>query len=1070
MKSFLKFLIWISFIGNLSAIQIPKFYDPKGRKLTTFEEWKATCKLEKGFSIKNVYKSKTEKRQNLINIVVNSRIYSGILDSLNVYVSDLESEGYEVRVDTISGSDIFSLRTHLASLLDSGLTGAVFIGEVPIAWYEYTSEEGVEEFPCDLFFMDLNGTWIDSDNDQKFDNHTGNKAPEIWVGRIDASKMTFGDEISFVNKYLSKIHKYREGGFSVPQKALAYVDDDWYSFGNCNLNLLYDTVVVIRQPNTTTAADYRTRLIQDYEWVQVCAHSSPWGQTFKNTSGYAGTVFNFEDWVICPHFLFINFFACSAVRFVEHDYLAGCFLFNYDYGILAIGSTKVGSMLYFDDFYGPLGQGQTIGQAFKSWFIQHGTSSVEWFYGMSICGDPTLKPRQSFKKDEFLYPGFNNGKNCLLQQPPSIQIEPVTTHSETDGYPSMTIDNQNRIWVAWVSGRSTTNGRTEIFVRYRTSSGWSNEQVIDPYLYWDWFPSITNDNTGRIWLSWARAYGRHYNIFGAYYENGWSSSFEISSKTCDDIYPSMITDGSGRIWCVYERWYHLNADIYCRYYQNGSWYPTFAVTIDSANDYQPVLAVDSSGFAWCAWTSERYQNNKNIYVKKYNPITGSWENLRRITSNPAQDYDPTIAVTGDGNIWIAWTTFRNGNPDIYESHFDGTTWSPVRPVVRHPARDEKPFLVVDRDGYLWCIWQSNRTGNWEIFAKYYKDGAWRDSFQITQDTLIDFFPKAKCDANGNIWIIWQKLNGYNWDIYAAHFLSDLVPPNVHVIYPNGGEVFYIGEEETIRWNANDNVQIDSLILEYSYDGGNTWEILSHPSPSETIFVWNVPEISSESSLVRIKAWDEWGNYSFDLSDNFFRIKDIYPPEVMVIYPNGGDTIDANTIDTIKWFSEDNIKVESLKIYLSLDSGQTYTQITRIIGNDSLFEWQVPDTHAEKCLIKIVAYDKDDNTGFDESDSTFVIKKLVDISKRDKIIKNFFKLNRYISNKSFEISFGLEKDGNVEIKVYSINGSKIKEIFSGIKRRGIYKIFWEPKDLAQGTYFIFYRNGKYRKFEKIVYLR
>ncbi|MEO0283400.1 MAG: hypothetical protein ABIM03_05810, partial [candidate division WOR-3 bacterium] len=65
---------------------------------------------------------------------------------------------------------------------------------------------------------------------------------------------------------------------------------------------------------------------------------------------------------------------------------------------------------------------------------------------------------------------------------------------------------------------------------------------------------------------------------------------------------------------------------------------------------------------------------------------------------------------------------------------------------------------------------------------------------------------------------------------------------------------------------------------------------------------------------------------------------------------------------------------------------------------------------------------------------------------------------------------LEKDGNVEIKVYSINGSKIKEIFSGIKRRGIYKILWEPKDLAQGTYFIFYRNGKYRKFEKIVYLR
>ncbi len=1066
-----KFLI-ICLIGNLLGTQIPKFYDPKGRKLMSFEEWKGICRIKGGFNIGNVYKSKIKKRQNLVNIIVNSGIYSGIQDSLNVYISDLEGEGYEIRVDTISGNDIFSLRNHLASLLDSGLVGAVFIGEVPVAWYEYTSDEGIEEFPCELFFMDLNGNWIDSDNDHKFDNHTGNKAPEIWVGRIDASKMTLGNEIYFINKYLSKIHKYREGGYSnIPQKALAYVDDDWYSFGNCNLNLLYDTVVVIRQPNVTTAADYRVRLTQDYEWVQVCAHSSPWGQTFKVPTGYAGTVFNFEDWVICPHFLFINLFACGAVRFVEHDYLAGCFLFNYDYGILAIGSTKVGSMLYFQDFYGPLGQGQGVGEAFKYWFTLHGTSDVEWFYGMAICGDPTLKPKQSLRNDQIAYPGFNKSFDQPLQTPPFLQIEPVTTHSETDGYPSMTIDNQNRIWVAWVSGRSQTNGRTEIFVRYRTQSGWSNEQVIDPYIYWDWFPSITNDNTGKIWLSWTRAYGRHYNIFGTYYyNNAWVPSFDISSKACDDIYPSMITDGEGRVWVVYERWYHLNADIYCRYYQNGSWYPTFAVTIDSANDYQPVLAVDSSGFAWCAWTSERYQRNKNIYVKRYDPITGTWGNLRRITSNPSQDYDPTIAVTGNGNVWVAWTTFRNGNPDIYESHFNGTTWSPVRPVVIHSSRDEKPFLVVDRDGYLWCIWQSNRTGNWEIFAKYYKDGAWRDSFQITNDTLIDFFPKAQCDQNGYIWIVWQKLNGYNWDIYSARFLSDLVPPYVHVIYPNGGEIFNIGEEETIRWSASDNIQIDSIILEYSHDGGNTWEVLSHPSPSETIFVWNIPEISSESCLVRVKAWDEWGNLGIDLSDNFFRIRDIYPPEVTVIYPNGGDTLYANEVDTIRWLSQDNIKVESLKIYLSLDSGQTFNQIVKIIGNDSIFEWEVPDTHSNQCLIKIVAYDKDDNTGYDQSDSTFIIEKLVDISQRSKNIRNFFKITQNLSKNYFEIWFGLEKDGNIEIILYSITGSKIKEILSGMKRRGIYKILWNPEKIKAGIYFVFYKNRNYKKYEKILYLR
>ncbi len=1067
MKVFIKIIIAAFFSGSLFSYEIPKFYDPNGRKLTSYEEWKAKCTMERGFRISKFYETKIKKRQQLVNIIVNSRIYSNILDSLNIYISDLEQEGYEIRADTLSGNDIFSLKNHLASLIDSGLVGAVFIGEIPIAWYEYSSGQGDEEFPCDLFFMDIDGTWIDSDNDSKFDGHTGNKEPEIWIGRIDASKMTLEDEATLVNRYLSKIHKYRTGGFSVPQKALAYVDDDWYNFDDCDLGYLYDTVDVIRNYNTTTAADYRVRLYQDYEWVQVCSHSSPWGQTFKNTSGYAGTVFNFEAWVICPHFLFINFFACSAVRFVEQNYIAGCLLFNYDYGLLAIGSTKVGSMLYFDDFYGPLAGGISIGDAFKSWFAQHGINDVDWFYGMVICGDPTLKPKQS--SSEFAHKKHFDYKNGEISSPSlDYEIERVTSHPETDGYPSMTVDG-NTIWVAWVSGRSQSNGRTEIYAKYRDSTGWTSAQVIDPYLYWDWFPAITKDNTGKIWISWTRAFARHYNIFGTYYDNGWVSSYEISSRDCNDVFPVMITDGDGRVWCVYERWHHLNADIYCRYYENGSWQPTFAVTIDSANDYQAALAVDSTGIAWCTWTSERYENNKNIYVKRYNPSSGHWENIRRITGNPAQDQDPSIAVTGDGVVWVAWTTWRNGNPDIYESHFDGISWSSVRPVVRHASRDEKTFLAIDREGHLWCIWQSNRNGNWDIFAKYYKDGEWRDSFQITQDTTIDIFPKASCDNDGNIWIAWQSFRENNWDIYATHFLSDLVSPSVSVIYPNGGEIFYINEQETIRWNASDNVQVDSIIIEYSYDAGNTWNFITSSSASETSFVWTVPEIASESCLVRITAWDEWGNFSADLSDSFFRIKDIYPPEVTVIYPNGGDTLFVNDTTKIRWFSNDNIKVESLRVYLSLDSGQTYNEITTIMGNDSILKWQVPDTQSNLCLIKILAYDQDDNTGFDESDSTFVIKEL-EIEEKTLTVKNFFRITPSLCLRSFEILFGIKKDGNVNIGVYSVTGSKIAEVFSGNKKKGIYKIFWNPENIKSGTYFIIYKNEKYQKLGKIIYLR
>src|SRR4030042_5587236 len=56
-------------------------------------------------------------------------------------------------------------------------------------------------------------------------------------------------------------------------------------------------------------------------------------------------------------------------------------------------------MLNFPQYYGPQGEGDSVGQAFKQWFDLYaaGTdagpdSRVDWFYGMTMQGDPTLRP------------------------------------------------------------------------------------------------------------------------------------------------------------------------------------------------------------------------------------------------------------------------------------------------------------------------------------------------------------------------------------------------------------------------------------------------------------------------------------------------------------------------------------------------------------------------------------------------------------------------------------------------------------------------------------------------------
>lgn len=947
-----------------------QYIDNNERPMMSYQEWKATVVREQ-FSIGTAYKSRFDIDQaELVNIVVYAPLYTQIMDSLAVYITDLESEGYTVQVDTVRGWTATELRAHFAALLSSDLIGAVLIGNVPFAWYEESGGDGREEFPIDLYLMDLDGTWVDSDSDGLFDDHTGDRAPEIWVGRIYASSMIWGNEVYIVNNYLSKVHRYRTGGYTVPQKALAYVDDDWYGFNDCDLDQLYDTVIVVRNNNTTVATDFRSRFDDPYEWVQICSHSSPWGNTFKYSGGYAGTVFNFEVWYANPPFLFLNLFQCSGTRFFEPNYCGGCYIFGPQNGLLAIGSAKVGSMLHFDDFYGPLNTGITIGEAFRQWFAQWGITDPSWFYGMCICGDPLLKPKQP--RNLWKRPWKN--PNVINPMVTWSDPEPVDLDDETDGYVATTTDGNGRVWAAWVTGRSNTYGRTEICTAYRSGGVWSVPQILDPFEYWDFFPSMSCDTSGRALLSWSRCYGRNYDVFmSSYSGSNWSTPYRVSSRATDALQPAMTVDGDARIWITMERWNHLNGDIYCRYHDGTSWQSMFAVTIDPANDYKPAMATDSSGIAWTAWTSERWEENMNIYVKSYNPGSGHWENIRRVTSNPTQDCDPSMCVDGNGTVFVAWTTWRHGNSDIYESHFDGSSWTPPRPVSTDSSSDVNCSMIVDQDGYVWCIWQTDRTGDSEIIAKYYKDDEWQGISNVSNNSSArDILPATTADDSGNVWVLFQTDRNGNWDIYASRLFSDLIEPTVTVLVPNGGEVWNIGDTETIQWIASDNTGVDSVSILYSTNNGSDWISIATSEPNDSSYDWQIPSTPSTQCLVRVIAYDGFPNIGEDMSDNTFTIRDAEAPQVTVHYPNGGEIFYVDDIETIRWSASDNIGIDSVALQYSTNNGSTWSFIASPAPQDTSYDWTVPAVHSTECLVRARVFDAGSNMNEDESDSVFSI--------------------------------------------------------------------------------------------------
>jgi len=101
---------------------------------------------------------------------------------------------------------------------------------------------------------------------------------------------------------------------------------------------------------------------------------------------------------------------------------------------------------------------------------------------------------------------------------------------------------------------------------------------------------------------------------------------------------------------------------------------------------------------------------------------------------------------------------------------------------------------------------------------------------------------------------------------------DRQPPEVDLITPNGGEIWWAGEDVDIRWNAADNVGVESVDLLLSRDGGASFpEMLAEAIPPGGAFAWTVQGAPSADCVVRIIARDLAGHAGEDVSDARFMI-------------------------------------------------------------------------------------------------------------------------------------------------------------------------------------------------------
>lgn len=352
-----------------------------------------------------------------ILVLANKTLYANVTakEKIDRYIQDIRAaHGCTVILETLQGGTPPEIKEIIKGHYKSGgLDGVVQIGKLPEAWYESDNDPTTgkyDKFTCDLYYMDLDGSWTDANKNGLFDGHTkgsGTLGIEVFYGRIDCTTMgTYGNEITLLSAYMDKLHNYYLGGVPLNKAALGYLDYDWKSSANY-INQIFpgssqNELIRWTESNPpVNKSDYVTKRLQkNYSALHMWCHAGH-NAHYHHTGGSTSTadVYNANPKPVAYFHdgCHVSDFAAGNGR----SFLGGAYVFNKSpASLLCLSGSRSGQWLGLMArvMFQELAKNTSVGQAFKIWFTPYQNTSEErdkqnfigWNYGYNIFGDPLI--------------------------------------------------------------------------------------------------------------------------------------------------------------------------------------------------------------------------------------------------------------------------------------------------------------------------------------------------------------------------------------------------------------------------------------------------------------------------------------------------------------------------------------------------------------------------------------------------------------------------------------------------------------------------------------------------------
>lgn len=307
-------------------------------------------------------------------------------------------------------------------------------------------------------------------------------------------------------------------------------------------------------------------------------------------------------------------------------------------------------------------------------------------------------------------------------------------------------------------------------------------------------------------------------------------------------------------------------------------------------------------------------------------------------------------------------------------------------------------------------------------------------------------------------------------------------------------VYSIGDVSSLelrywRWYTNDtgfSPGLDFWTVQGSFDGG-AWFTLESTTASlrawsERIFQLEAlaPALGSQLQL-RFIASDlgsgslvEAGVDDLTLRGYSFP-SEAAPPTAALSFPNGGETLAAGAQTTVTWSHGDDIGVVQARLWLSTDSGGTWSLLAQGPFNQA-WDWTVPAGAGPHCRLRVQVLDAAGNLAEAVSAADFAVGGASAVDDRPLPPAPALAQNAPNPfNPRTKISFVLPVAGEARLAVYDVDGRLVRTLAGGWLEAGERTVTWDGDDdrggrVASGLYFCRLRVGERTLVRKMTLLK